>query len=261
MVEDNLGVQMEKKIEEQGLARSLREQGYTIPEIEKRIGCPRSSISNWTRDVVISIVGKERLSQILEVNREKKIRNIPYDKEILTKLIQEGYSIRKLADEFKCSTKIVKRMAKDCGLIIQNKEHGKTKDKGDKGVGFIIAKLMENGIHVALPISEHLPFDLIAIKENAMCRVSVKYRERRSNGIDLTFQHVWMNSKGVQHKLVDKETFDATAIYCPDTRESYFIKNSEIEGHSICLRFERPKNNQEEGIRYGKDYIDPNRLF
>ena len=52
-----------------------------------------------------------------------------------------------------------------------------TKDKGDEGLGQVIADLMTNGIQVAVPLSEHLPFDLIAIGEHgAMRRVQVRYR-------------------------------------------------------------------------------------
>src|SRR5207248_5022232 len=52
-----------------------------------------------------------------------------------------------------------------------------TKDKGDEGLGQVIADLMTTGIQVAIPLSEHLPFDLIAIGEDgAMRRVQVRYR-------------------------------------------------------------------------------------
>jgi hypothetical protein len=52
-----------------------------------------------------------------------------------------------------------------------------TKDKGDEGLGQVIADLMTNGIQVAVPLSEHLPFDLIAVGEDgAMRRVQVRYR-------------------------------------------------------------------------------------
>src|SRR4030081_1830150 len=52
-----------------------------------------------------------------------------------------------------------------------------TKDKGDEGLGQVIADLMTSGVHVAVPLSEHLPFDLIAISEHgAMRRVQVRYR-------------------------------------------------------------------------------------
>ena len=51
-----------------------------------------------------------------------------------------------------------------------------TKNKGDIGVAQIIADLMKNGIQVCLPISEHLPFDLIAISPDGhfLKRVQVK---------------------------------------------------------------------------------------
>jgi len=51
-----------------------------------------------------------------------------------------------------------------------------TKDKGDEGLGQVIADLMTHGVRVAVPLSEHLPFDLIAIGEDgAMRRVQVRY--------------------------------------------------------------------------------------
>ena len=52
-----------------------------------------------------------------------------------------------------------------------------TKDKGDEGLGQVIGDLMSNGVQVAIPLSEHLPFDLIAIGDGgAMRRVQVRYR-------------------------------------------------------------------------------------
>jgi PD-(D/E)XK endonuclease len=58
-----------------------------------------------------------------------------------------------------------------------------TKDKGDEGLGQVIADLMTNGVQVAVPLSEHLPFDLIAISEDgAMRRVQVRYRASADAG-------------------------------------------------------------------------------
>lgn len=37
-----------------------------------------------------------------------------------------------------------------------------TKDKGDQGIGFTIANLIQHGIGICVPLSEHLPFDLFA---------------------------------------------------------------------------------------------------
>jgi hypothetical protein len=48
-----------------------------------------------------------------------------------------------------------------------------TKTKGDKGMGFVIADLLSKGIQVALPISEHLPFDLIAMNTDGQLKKSI----------------------------------------------------------------------------------------
>jgi hypothetical protein len=53
----------------------------------------------------------------------------------------------------------------------------RTKDKGDEGLGPVIGDLMTHGVHVAVPLSEHLPFDLVAIGEHGTVRrVQVRYR-------------------------------------------------------------------------------------
>src|SRR5690348_17726216 len=39
------------KVREQTRARRLRAQGWTMPDIAKKLGVSRGSISNWTRDV------------------------------------------------------------------------------------------------------------------------------------------------------------------------------------------------------------------
>lgn len=58
-----------------------------------------------------------------------------------------------------------------------------TKSKGDSGLGFVIADLLSRGVQVALPISEHLPFDCIAISiGGCLCRLSVKYRKVNKRG-------------------------------------------------------------------------------
>jgi PD-(D/E)XK endonuclease len=59
-----------------------------------------------------------------------------------------------------------------------------TKDKGDLGLGFIIGDLLRAGIQVALPLSEHLPFDAIAVDEQGgLRRLQVKYRAVRQGRI------------------------------------------------------------------------------
>ena len=51
-----------------------------------------------------------------------------------------------------------------------------TSDKGDIAVAMVIADLTSKGIKISLPISAHLPFDLIAISEDYnLSRIQIKY--------------------------------------------------------------------------------------
>lgn len=136
-----------------------------------------------------------------------------------------------------------------------------TKDKGDIGLGFVIADLISHGIQVALPMSEHLPFDLIAISEkNELVRLSVKYRAARKEALSLTFRSSWSDKHGVHIRHHDKNKYDAMAIYCPDTGECYYVRNIEV-GDDFCLRLGKTKNNQKKKIRFAFEFCDPNRLF
>lgn len=137
-----------------------------------------------------------------------------------------------------------------------------TKDKGDSGVGFVVADLLSKNIQVALPISEHLPFDCIAISEdNRMVRLSVKYRTKdRFGKLDVQFRGCWSDRHGIHMKKQDKMMFDATAVYCPDTGKCYYIRNDEA-GSAFVLRIDVPKNGQHKGVRLAGDYQDPRRMF
>lgn len=248
------------KDKERAEARALRSQGYTIPEIEEIVNCPRSSISLWTRDVRLS---EEAVSR-LQKRKEEKQEHCIIEKSILEDLISQGCSLRELARRTEKSTYICRQSLVKHNLKIDSIKETKTKARGDEGVGFIIADLMSHDIQVALPISEHLPFDLIAIKDNKkMIRVSVKYRKATEGKIALALQSSWHEATGTKWKNSDKQAFDVTAIYCPDTRQCYYVRNDEIEKDCchLSLRILDPTNGQTENIRYAIDYIGANRMF
>lgn len=130
-----------------------------------------------------------------------------------------------------------------------------TKDKGDKGTGNVIADLLSKGIQVCLPLSEHLPFDLIAVKEDgSLLKVSVKYRTLKKGSVYVIFSSSYSDSHGVHTKKIDKNLIDLLAIYCPETKEVYYVIPSEFDG-SVTLRIEESKNNQTKGIHFAKDYL------
>lgn len=100
-----------------------------------------------------------------------------------------------------------------------------TKDKGDVGVAMVIADLARNGFKVALPVSDHLPFDLIAISPSGrMFRFSVKHRHRNKRGcVEASTRSVYSNGKGSHTKYADKNWIDGIALYCPETEAVYYV--------------------------------------
>ena len=81
--------------------------------------------------------------------------------------------------------------------------HNHTKDKGDLGLISIIRDLEIKGIKSCLPISEHLPFDLIAISpEGKLSRVSVKYKIARDGKISVPLRSCYSNGKDHMQKLL-----------------------------------------------------------
>jgi len=138
-----------------------------------------------------------------------------------------------------------------------------TKDKGDIGLACVIADLVRRNIQVALPISEHLPFDLIAIHPHgAMIRVSVKYRMMSKTGtVTVETRSMWADRNGTHHRRHHAGDYDAVAIYCPDTDKCYYLLASELWASGRTLRITSPANNQMTGVSWPRLFTPPNRLF
>ena len=138
-----------------------------------------------------------------------------------------------------------------------------TKDKGDRGLGHVISTFLDNDIQVALPISEHLPFDCIAISNNGdLNKVSVKYRSTTNKGnITIKMSSSWADKKGNHTRAHKKTDYDSIAVYCPETKECYFMKSIEIKYKEITLRIKDTKNNQRKYIKLASSYKNPNRIF
>ena len=137
-----------------------------------------------------------------------------------------------------------------------------TKDKGDVGLAHVIADLMSHGIQVALPISEHLPFDCIAIDESgAMRRLSVKYRTAARGHLEVRLRSSWADREGVHNRLHGRSDYDAFAIYCPEAEACFYLRVEEVDGSSVVFRLAIPRNGHVAGVRMAKDYRGPERLF
>jgi hypothetical protein len=138
-----------------------------------------------------------------------------------------------------------------------------TKDKGDLALAHVIADLRAHGIIPALPLSEHLPFDLIAIMPDltSFIRLQVKYRGNNENdAVSITFRGNYYNAKKIYNKPVDLSLLDAYALYSGEAKSLIYFRTNEINSQTMVFRFSVPKNNQQTGIRVAQDYRNPLRI-
>jgi hypothetical protein len=138
-----------------------------------------------------------------------------------------------------------------------------TKDKGDIGLACVVSDLLKHGVQVALPISEHLPFDLIAIHHTGlMAKISVKYRELSAHGsVSVRARSSWADRHGVHVNRHRTGDYDAVAVYCPETDRCYYICAAELSPCCTTVRVLAAVNNQKTGIRSAERFIDPDRIF
>jgi hypothetical protein len=140
-----------------------------------------------------------------------------------------------------------------------------TKNKGDLGLMMVMADLAAHDIGICLPLSEHMPFDLVAVSEAGnLSRVQVKYRKAKKNCVMLPLRSSYSDGNGVHTRMIDRSQFDAFAIYCPDTKSVYYVRNDEIpESYvsGVLLRLTPAINNQVLRTRMGSQFLGPDRLF
>jgi len=95
-----------------------------------------------------------------------------------------------------------------------------TKDKGDLALSFVIYDLTRKGYHVLTPLSEHLPYDLVADHNGSLIKIQVKMR---ANGI-LPAACSWSDKNGSHRIKIKEHSFDMYALvnndaskvaYCP----------------------------------------------
>jgi hypothetical protein len=123
-----------------------------------------------------------------------------------------------------------------------------TKDKGDIGVAHAIGDLADQGFVVLAALCEHAPFDLVAYRDSEFIRVQVKYRTLSPNGtLEVQFRSSWSDAKGTHVRPVDKDHIDVVCIYCPDTRECYYVDPKQ-HGKSVSLRVRPTRNGQQRNV-------------
>ena len=130
-----------------------------------------------------------------------------------------------------------------------------TKVKADLGLAKVIADLAEKGYIPCIPLSEHQPYDLLAVMDNgSVKKLQVKYARLRENGvIDVKFRSSWADKHGTHIKRYRESDFDYYAIYCPEKEVVLYIPNTLDCPKTV--RFEPPANNQSKLVKWAQDYL------
>jgi len=131
-----------------------------------------------------------------------------------------------------------------------------TKAKADVGLAKVIADLVDKGYTPCIPLSEHQPYDLLAVLDNgSVFKLQVKYASLKSSGkIDINFRTSWADKHGTHIRHYKKEDFDYYAVYCPEKDKVVYVPNADNSPKTI--RFEKPANNQSKYVKWAAAYLD-----
>jgi hypothetical protein len=131
-----------------------------------------------------------------------------------------------------------------------------TKNKGDIGLVHAIADLTDKGWGVLLPVTEHEAFDLVAYRRDLFVRVQAKYRAMTNGCVAVPFVTCWADRNGVHRLAMDKNVVDLICVYCPDTKQCYYIDPTRY-GSGVQLRIEEPRNGQGKYVHRATEFTDP----
>ena len=129
-----------------------------------------------------------------------------------------------------------------------------TKVKADIGVAKCIADLACKGYVPCIPLSEHQPYDIVAVSNNGVAvKLQVKYAALQNNGtIEVKFRTSWADKHGTHTRYYNENDFDFYAIYCPEKDTVLYVPN--IKDGPRVIRFEKTRNNQGKYVSWADDY-------
>ncbi len=130
-----------------------------------------------------------------------------------------------------------------------------TKVKADIGVAKVITDLLEKGCVPCIPLSEHQPYDIVAVLDKSrIIKLQVKYAAlTRKGAIEVKFRTSWADKNGTHIKRYGPKDFDYYAIYCPEKDKVFYVYNS--PNCPKILRFDQTGNNQSKHVHWANDFL------
>lgn len=131
---------------------------------------------------------------------------------------------------------------------------GESHLKGDRAEIEIAAECLERGYKIAVPYGQNWRFDLIVERADKLERIQCKFVESDGNVICVKCR----SRNGATDYMYTEKDFDWLAIFDKTTDACYFVPSTVLgEGkQTFSLRLTKPANNQKDGIRWARDFLD-----
>ena len=136
-----------------------------------------------------------------------------------------------------------------------------SKKIGNIGEAKVLAKFVELGIPVYIPFGDNEKADLIAEFNNKLNKIQVKTSIKAEDGkmiFDLTSSTI--HRKNGEKHIYTEDEIDYFACYNIERDKIFLISVEEAPNTAITIRYEKPKNNQTQGIKFEDDYLINNIL-
>ena len=119
----------------------------------------------------------------------------------------------------------------------------------------IIHEATRLGLEAMKPSIEGRRYDLVIDNGHRMLRVQCKWATREGAVIRCRTSTSRLTPAGYVRTTYTSDEIDGFALYCDDNRTCYWLPIEDFAGHSyVHLRLTKPKNNQEQSIRWARDY-------
>lgn len=131
-----------------------------------------------------------------------------------------------------------------------------SKHIGDITEAILIAEFLKLNIPVSIPFGDNQPYDLVIDFNGNLKKVQIKTGRLR-NGVVLFNTVASINNITDKRKIIRnyKGKIDYFAVYCPDTKECYFLPIINCSNSVGSLRCTNTKNGQNKKVMWAKDYI------
>jgi PD-(D/E)XK endonuclease len=130
--------------------------------------------------------------------------------------------------------------------------------KGAVAEAAVSAAAIEMGLTVLRPLCDGRRYDIVIDLEPELLRVQCKLARRVDGVLAVTLRTCRFTPQGYVRTGYGPDEVDAIAAYSPETRSCFLIPISEAtDRNMIHLRLAPTRNNQTQGIKWGRDHEFP----